>query len=232
MAPISSTGDPAHHCRPDAVGPPSPSLKSGSILGSAPPGGGQDDAGADRRQRMPPAAAAAVAPPSAAHAARKPLPGATARRPLVAPVAVEADGRSAQQRRRLGVESGDGSTRAARSLWCGSRGSRRLRSSVQRLSPMPAPARCTTASTPGQGGGIDGAGGRIPAQRRLARRPRVWTHHPDDVGGPRPGAGPPAGRTDEAARSGDRDVHRCDTTGGSVPAAPRASHRSPRVRVA
>ena len=67
---------------------------------------------------------------------------------LVAAVAVEADRRPRQQRLRAVV--GGGHRLGERASWRRTRLSRtsRLYSSVQRLSPMPAPARLTTASTP------------------------------------------------------------------------------------
>ena len=98
--------------------------------------------GLGRRRRPPPRPRTT--------SARKPVPGlAGLGELLVAAVAVEADGRartparaawSVERRQRVGQQ--------ARCPSCGSRGSVRFCSSVQRFSAMPSPARCTTPSSP------------------------------------------------------------------------------------
>ena len=152
MAPTtSSIATQLIHCRPQPSGPPTPRRKGGSIRPSAPPAGREDHAEAGSTTRMPAArAASAAASHSRATSARKSAgassEGDASVRVLVAPVAVDSDGRRRDQHprrpgqagERLGQEPG-APTRLSRI--------RRLRAAVQRT-PIGSPARWTTASTP------------------------------------------------------------------------------------
>ena len=136
--------------RPEPIGPPRPSLKSGSILASAPPLVAEHD----RRCAGAPPGSRTVGrrrwrPPSARHrSARKDCPGRSA------PSAPDRPGRrSSRWRSRTASTVGGRPWRPASrpAAWCPAPGCRRGAASARRStasSPMPSPARLTTASTP------------------------------------------------------------------------------------
>ena len=156
-------------CSPPATGPPTPALKNGSILPSAPPLLVEHDAGAHAARRARPSSSARLrlALPGDADAGEEVVArrGVLGQR-LVAVRAVVADGRGADQHRRARLGRARGPRRG-----CGcpcSRESRirRLASSLQRWATF-SPARCTTASRP-----ASASAGAGPARRGPTRRPR------------------------------------------------------------
>ena len=189
MAPTSSGSEiQLNHCRPLPSRPPIPSRKRGAGAPAprrgptAPPPSAAGRPGCRRGSR------AWWHPPRLRHnSARNPRPGAAVLgQLLVAPVPVDSR-RPRRSRGRPGGGLSPASVRARSVVDC-----TRLdtiswrRAADHRLSPMPAPARCTTASAPFQGAGVDRTRWRGPTAPRPPR------------GGDGPGGSPrprgPAGR--------------------------------------
>ena len=127
--------------------------------------------GSPRRPRAVVAASHARTP---ARRSRRPG-GASSVSDFVAAVAVVPDRRRRHEHARLAVEPGERAREQPRARACGSRARAACAAGVHFLSPMPAPARCTTASRPSSpAASIVPA--RDPTGRR--RRPRVAPHQP------------------------------------------------------
>ena len=145
------------YCRPEPSRPPSPELEqreqpaspappprpqTTSPVRSAPPGPRPP-----RPPRSPPPTACTIS-------ARKPRPGGPARPPRG-----HRCRRTSRSPTRTAAPAAAGSRPASGpgdASWCRAPGccGHPCSASVQRLSPMPAPARCTTASTPASAGGV------------------------------------------------------------------------------